>query len=178
MAEVKGKFIHITGSLMSLYPDALQQADNKLYAETGKRWNTVEMEGWYPCAAWGVFMDGYVHASPTKERALITLGKQIYPTIQRTAGLPASLKTPLDFIQFEAEGFLANHRGPSVKPRRFLTLEDRNIVVEATAPNYNSALYAGVYQGLLEIAGVKTGKVIQTKRQDQGHAVSEFHISW
>lgn len=81
----------------------------------------------------------------------------VYPTIKRTAGLPPSLKTPLDFLKFEAEGLLANHRGADVRPRKFMKAVDREVVVDAPAPDERSKLYEGVFLGILEITGVKTG---------------------
>jgi hypothetical protein len=178
MAQVKGKFITLTGSLMGLYKDALSTADQTLHQATGKHWNELDPEGWYDTKLFDLFMVTYGKASISGDTALVTLGRNVYPTIKKTAGLPPHLKTPLDFIKFEADGFLANHRGPDVKPRRILKEMDRDVLIEASAPGYQSKLYVGVYLGILELCGVKTGKVVQTKCQENGDPVSEFHITW
>ena len=56
--------------------------------------------------------------------------------------------------------------------------EDGHVIVQAPAPGYNSKLYEGVYLGILEMCGVKTGKVIQTQSQENGDPTSEFDITW
>ncbi len=92
--------------------------------------------------------------------------------------MPPNLKTPLDFIKFEAEGFLANHRGSDVRPRKITKAQDKDVIIEAPAPGYHSKLFVGVYLGILEMCGIKTGKVDQTKSQEKGDSTSEFHITW
>ncbi|MBN1591303.1 MAG: hypothetical protein JW888_17455 [Pirellulales bacterium] len=178
MAEVRGKFINLAGGLMSLYPEYLAVADRSLFLRIGKHWNELEPEGWYDTSLFELLMQAYAKASPTGEKALITLGRKVYPTIKKTVGLPDRLKTPLDFIKYEAEGFLANHRGPGVRPRRFIKVVDREVIVEAPAPGYSEKLYLGVFQGLLEMCGVKTGCVVQTKSREQGDSTAEFRITW
>jgi hypothetical protein len=178
LAEIKGRFITLTGTLMSLHPRQLDQADTLLIAKCGKHWNELDPEGWYDTSSWGVFMDAYAKASVAGERALVTLGRNIYPAIKKAGGLPQALKAPLDWIKYEAEGFLANHRGADVKPRKFIKAVDHDVVVEALAPGYNSRLYEGVFLGILEICEVTTGKVEQTRSQEKGDATSEFHIMW
>ncbi|MBL7990597.1 MAG: hypothetical protein JNN25_04090 [Candidatus Kapabacteria bacterium] len=123
MAEVKGKFIMLAGSLMTLYKDGLAEANKGLVAKTGKTFSELEPEGWYDTSLFNLFMETYARYSVSGDRAIVTLGRNVYPTIKKSAGLPPHLKTPLDFIKFEAEGFLANHRGSDVQheslsPRR------------------------------------------------------------
>jgi hypothetical protein len=178
LAEVKGRFITLTGTLMSLYPRQLDQADTLLMVKCGKHWNELDPEGWYDTSSWGVFMDAYAKASVSGDRALVTLGRKVYPTIQKAGGLPQALTTPLDLIRYEAQGFLADHRGADVKPRKFIKAVDHDVVVEASAPGYSSRLYEGVFLGILEICGVAAGKVEQTKSQEKGDPTSEFHITW
>lgn len=178
MADVKGKFITLAGSLMSLYKTQLAEADKIVFTKTGRHWNELEPEGWYDTRLFHFFMEAYAKASLSGEQALVTLGRNIYPTIQRTAGLPPHLKTPLDFIKFEAEGYLANHRGSDVIPRTFIKAVEGEVIVQAPAPGYNSKLYEGVFLGILEMCGVKTGKVVQTKSQEKGDSTSEFRITW
>jgi hypothetical protein len=163
---------------MSQYPRQLDQADTLLIAKCGKHWNELDPEAWYDTSSWGVFMDAYAKASVTGYRALVTLGRKVYPTIKQAGGLPPALKTPLDLIKYEAVGFLADHRGADVRPRKFIKAIDCDVVVEAPAPGYNSRLYEGVLLGILEICGMTSGKVEQTKSQEKGDPTSEFHIVW
>jgi hypothetical protein len=178
LAEVKGRFITLTGTLMSLFPRKLDQADTLLMAKCGKHWNELDPEGWYDTSSWDAFMDAYAKASVAGERALVALGRNIYPAIKQAGGLPRQLQAPLDCIRYEAEDFLASHRGTDVKPRKFIKAVEHDVVVEAPAPGYNSRLYEGVFLGILELCGATTGKVEQTKRQEKGDPTSEFHIVW
>jgi len=177
MAQVRGKFITLTGALMSLYPEELAQADRALFQKVKKHWHELEPEGWYDTSLIGLFMDAYVKASPSKEKALVTLGRKIYPTIKKTEHLP-TFSNPLEFLKYEAEGFLAGHRGNDVKPRHFLRAQQGDVLVEAFAPGYNSKVNEGVFLGILEMCGVNNPKVIQTKCQEKGDNTSEFHITW
>ena len=111
MAEVKGKFIMLAGSLMTLYKDGLAEANKGLMAKTGKTFAELDPEGWYDTSLFNLFMETYARYSVSGDRAIVTLGRNVYPTIKKSAGLPPHLKTPLDFIKFEADGFLANHAG-------------------------------------------------------------------
>ncbi len=178
MAQVKGKFITLIGSFMGGYLNARKEVDDLLFAETGKHYNEVEPEGWYDVKWNRLFLEAYVKASPSKEFAMITYGKSIYPILKRSNLLPTNLKTVLDFIKYEAEGFQTAHKGSDVKPRKFIKLTEGDVIVEAPAPGYNSKMYEGVYLGILEMLGVKTGKVVQTKSQEKGDITSEFHITW
>jgi len=178
LAEVKGRFITLTGTLMSPWRRQLDQADTLLMAKCGKRWNELDPEGWYDTSSCGVFMDAYAKASVAGDRALVTLGRNIYPAIKQAGGLPKTLQTPLDCIRYEAEGFLANHRGAGVTPRKFIKAVDHDVVVEAPAPGYSSRFYEGVFLGILELCGATTGRVEQTKSQEKGDPTSEFHIMW
>jgi len=81
MIEIRGKFITLVASLMRLYKDSFEKADSKLYAETGRHWNELEPECWYDIKHYTNFAYTYRDSSPSKDNALITLGKQIYPTI-------------------------------------------------------------------------------------------------
>ncbi len=172
-AEVKGKFITLAGHLMSLFKDGLSTADQELYSKTGRHFNELDPEGWYDTKIFNTFMETYARVSPLKEKAIVNLGRMVYPTIQKTVGLPKELKSPLDFILFEAEGFLDNHRGSDVVPRKFLKKEEKNVVVQAPAPGYNPKLFEGVFYGILEMNGIRNGKV---ELCDSG--TCEFRITW
>lgn len=177
MAQVKGKFITLTGALMSTYPEELAIADQALFKKIQKHWNELDPEGWYETSLFQLFMETYMKASPLKENALVNLGKKVYPTIKKTVGLP-HLPNPQDFLKYEAEGFLDNHRGSDIRPRRILHCNHGSFLVEAPAPGYHSKLYEGVFLGILEMCGITTGKVVQTKCQEKGDVTSEFHITW
>jgi len=174
MAEVKGKFISLAGSLMSFYKEPLKKADDELFRIVGKHWNELDPEGWYDTKLFNSFMENYASGSPSGEKAIITLGTMVYPTIQQTVGLPPDLETPLDFIIFEAKGFELNHRGSDVKPRKFIKKEDKHVIVQAPAPGYNQKLYEGVFLGILNMCGIKNGKVEMTK----GAPFFEYEIQW
>ena len=174
MAQVKGKFITLAGKLMLVYKDQLQKADDQLYKALGKHYNELDPEDWYDVKFFNLFMEEYANASVTGERAIITLGRHVYPTIKKTAGLPPEIKTPLDLILFEAKGYELNHKGADVKPRRFIKKQDRHVIVQAPAPGYNQKLYEGVFLGILELFGVKTGKVVMTKAAPE----FEYEITW
>lgn len=178
MAEIKGKFISLTLGLMSSYREAFSAAENLVYRETGKRPGALDPENWYPVKIFDEAMRIYAGASITGENALVTLGREVYPTIKRTSGLPERLRTPLDFILYEAEGFLANHRGEGVRPRVFIYAREGDVLVQAPAPGYNARLYQGVYLGILEMCRVTTGKVVQTRATARGDDTDEFHITW
>ncbi|KUO78785.1 MAG: hypothetical protein APF81_26385 [Desulfosporosinus sp. BRH_c37] len=171
MAEVKGKFITLAGSLMAFYETQLKRADEELFKGTGKHWDKLDPEGWFNAKHFNSFMQSYAEGSPTKDMAIVTLGKKVYPTIKASGGIPPNLKTPLELIKFEAEGFLANHRGTDVKPRKFLLIEDKHVILKTSAPGYNLKLNEGVYLGILEMCGIRTGKVVQQK-------ADEFDIRW
>lgn len=178
MAQVKGKFIMLAGRLMASHGEALRQANQELMRDTGKAWTDLDPEGWYDTRHFENFMQAYARVSDLREQAIVRIGRQVYPTIKNTSGLPPGLDTPLDFIRFEAEGFAANHRGEDVTPRHFVSVEDRHVVVDATAPGYSPLLFEGVYLGILEMCGVYTGRVVQTQAVHKGDATDRFDITW
>ncbi|MBC7921289.1 MAG: hypothetical protein H7Z75_09395 [Ferruginibacter sp.] len=172
MAEVKGISIMVCGDLMSPDQKHIQKANQYLQILTGKAsYKELHPSEWYDVRVYEYFMDTFAEASVTGEYALVILGKRIYPRLNKLGVLPKSLTTPLDFIQYEAQGFLDNHRGAGVVPRRFIKATAGEVIVHAPAPGYNSKLYEGIYLGILDVCGVKTGKVKIT-------AKDTFHISW
>ncbi len=174
MAEVKGKFITLAGYLMKLYENALHFCDNILYEKIGLHYNELDPEGWYDTKIFNGFMVNYAKASRTKDKAIITLGRKVYPTIEKTAGIPSHIQTPLDLIVYEAQGFMLNHRGADVVPRKFLKQTDGHVIVRAPAPGYSQKLYEGVYLGILEMRDIKNGTVEMTK----GAPHFEYEIKW
>jgi hypothetical protein len=171
MAEVKGKFITLGCSLMTVYPEAQTKANNYLKKETGRGWNELEQEGWYDTKIFNEVMELYAKSSLTGIKAIVTLGRKVYPTIKKSVGIPDNIKTPLDFIKFEAKGFLLNHKGDDVIPRKIIKSIDKEVIVQAPAPGYNEKLYEGVFLGILEMCGITTGKV-------ENIGKSTFKITW
>jgi predicted hydrocarbon binding protein len=177
MPGVKGRWFGLAASLMSLYKEQLDQAKNELHKKVGKTLAELDPEEMYDTKIFDIFMEAYAKGSPSKEKALITLGRNVYPTIKKIGGIPEHIKTPLDLIKFEALGFLENHT-KDVKPRKFIKAEEGNVIVEAPAPGYNCRLYEGVFFGILEMNNIKSGKVTQTKCVKNGESTCEFHIIW
>ncbi|MEW6351796.1 MAG: hypothetical protein AB1646_22335 [Thermodesulfobacteriota bacterium] len=180
MAEVKGKFISLACSLIQTKPDALQAAINAVQKMTGSDYRDLNPEGWYDTKVFdAVFSALEEHSSPILAWAAIkVIGLRVYPTIEATVGLPKHFKSPLDFVVFEAEGFLANHRGPDVIPRKFLKSEEGHVIVDAPSPGYNCALIEGVFEGILQMCGVRNGRVVQTKCKKKGDRTCVYDITW
>ncbi len=178
MTETKGKFLILIVVLMRPYRDEFRKADEFIFEKTGKHWNELESEDWYSTDISDQLMNLYMEASPNKEKALTTFGKQVYQTIKRTEGFPPGLKTPLDYIDFEARESVNNIRGPNIKPRKFLKKQEGHVIVQTEKDDQNCLLLEGVFLGILRIAGVNDGKVEQKKCIRNGDSVCEFHITW
>ncbi|MCB1177238.1 MAG: hypothetical protein KDK36_06625 [Leptospiraceae bacterium] len=180
MADVKGKFITLSCTLLETKPKAKEAALAKVKTLTGKNFDELDQEGWYNTSVLdAVFKSIEENSSSLLAHAAIKLiGQKVYPTIEKTAGLPKSFTNPIDFLQFEAEGFLQNHRGAEVVPRKFLKVEDKEVIVEALSPGYNPILIEGVFLGILEMCGIKTGRVIQTKSTLRGDDTCIYQITW
>ncbi|MEM7184651.1 MAG: hypothetical protein AAF518_27395 [Spirochaetota bacterium] len=180
MAEVKGKFITLSCSLLETKPKAKEAALAEVKARTGKEFNELEPEGWYDASVMqAVFQSIEANSSTLLAKAAIKLiGEKVYPTIEQTVGLPQDFKTPLDFLKFEAEGFKQNHRGSDVIQRTIIKAEEGSVVINAPSPGYSCILIEGVFSGILKMAGINTGKVIQTKCVKEGHDTCEYHITW
>ncbi len=178
MAEIKGKFITLTASLMSMYKDALNSADQQLFEDTGKHWNELDPEGWYDTRHYRNFISAYAAASPAKENALVTLGKLVYPTIKKTVGFPKGLNTPIDFLEFESQGYQDSLRGPGIRPRKFVKKQDGHVIIQTKMPEQDCKILEGVYMGIMKLAGVTRGKIYQEKCIKQGDDCCEYHILW
>ena len=177
-AEVRGNIINLTGILMNNYPEVQKMAGETLKKQSGRDWQTATFEDWFETKYWDLFIRTFAQASPGKEQALVGLGRKIYPMIKKTQGFPEGIDTPLKALQFEAQGFLLHHRGPDVKPRRFLKASEGDVVVDAQAPGYHCHVYEGVFLGILDLYGIKTAKVVQTECVRHGAAACQFHITW
>jgi hypothetical protein len=178
MNQIKGKFITLTAGLMSLYKDRLKEADAYLFSKTGKHWDELDPEGWYELEIYNRFLAIYSEASFAGERAMVTLGKSIYPAIKKRGGMPADLKTPISYIDFEARGFITNLRGPDIKPRKFVQKEEGSVIVQMDGRVRNCLVSEGVYQSILEMSGANDGHVEHKKCVKRGDETCEFHITW
>lgn len=180
MAEIKGKFITLACSLLQTKPEARAAALQAVKSMTGKEWSELDPEGWYDTRVLGAVFDAVeANTSPILAwAALKVIGQRVYPTIEATAGLPKDLRTPLDFVKFEAEGFKANHRGADVVQRKLIKAEPGSVVMEAPSPGYNCAFIEGVFDGILRMCTIMNGKVTQTKCVRKGHSTCEYHIQW
>ncbi len=180
MAEVKGKFITLACDLIKTKPEARQAAIEAVMRLTGKDPYELDPEGWYDTKVFdAVFTAIEANAPGIMGWASIkVIGQLVYPTIKTTVGLPPHLKTPLDFVKFEAEGFLQNHRGIDVIARRFIKAEDKDIVVAAPSPGYNCALIDGVYEGILHLCGIGDGSVRQIQCVKKGDPTCIYQIKW
>jgi predicted hydrocarbon binding protein len=180
MAEVKGKFITLACSLLETKPEVKAAALREIKDRTGLEWNELDPEGWYDTQVFeAVFNSIERGASDVMAWAAIkVIGQSVYPTIQRTVGLPQGLETPSDFVKFEAQGFLENHRGPDVQPRKVLEEGPNKVVMEAPSPGYNCALIEGVFEGILYMCNERKGRVRQTKCIKKGDETCEYTIEW
>ncbi len=159
MANIKGKFITLSGHLLGGNQEVIAKANNFLENEIGLTHLELDPEEFYDVKLFSEFLEICFNNNGMKENGYVILGKRVYPTIKRTTGLPPHLNSTLDFILFEAEGFLANHEGEGVVPRTFLKKENGLVEIVAKAPGYNSKLYEGVFLGILEMCGETNGKV-------------------
>ncbi len=180
MAEIKGRFITLACSLLETKPEAKAAALSSVKQMTGKEWNELDAEGWYDTEVLqSVFQAIMDHTSAVRGWAAIkVIGRKVYPTIQRTVGLPSHLSTPLDFLEFAAERFLESHRGDDVVPRKVIAADPGRVVVDAVSPGYSCALTEGVYEGILIMCNIRNGKVTQSRCVAKGDPTCEYVITW
>lgn len=180
MAQVKGKFITMACSLLEFKPAAKADAFQRVKDLTGQEWDQLDPEGWYDLEVYNaVFRTTEEHYGNVMAWAAIKImGRRVYPTIEKTVGLPDHLETPLDWIRWEGNSFLDDFRGPEVVPRKFIKTEPGHVVVEAVSPGYNCILIEGVYEGILDICGIKDYRVTQTRCVRRGDPVCEYDIQW
>ncbi|RJP34689.1 MAG: hypothetical protein C4536_02510 [Actinobacteria bacterium] len=178
MIEVKGKFITLAGSLMSLYPEQRDKADAVLFRRTGKHWNELDPDSFYDTDVYKVFLDAYCEGSITGEKALITLGLNYFPTIKKLGGIPDGIKDELDLIIFSTRSFADDHKGPGIRPIRVIKAEDGDVVLDIPDCGYDCRLGEGVYLGILGMYGIDGGRVEQERCIRKGSSTCEFHITW
>jgi hypothetical protein len=181
MTSVKGKFITLACSLLESKQDVKEKVIKKVQEMTGKNFKDLAPESWVDTKVLqAIFKTIEENTNALNARASIKLiGSKVYPTIEKTTGLPKEkIKTPLDFVKFEAQGFLMNHHGSDVKPRKIKEAVNGKVVVEATSPGYDCVFIEGVYLGILKMCNVSNESVIQGKCIKKGDPVCEYHISW
>lgn len=178
MVEVKGKFITLAAGFIKIYPKHFDKANRFIFQKTGLYQDKLDPEGWYDVRIYTYVMDCYVDASITNEKALVTLGRSIYPTIKKTVGFPPGLETPMDFIEFEAQAYLDNLRGPGIRPRKIIKPSDRHAVIRFRMDEQPCKIGEGVYQGILEMTGHPEGTVEHKKCIRDGEPECEFHVKW
>jgi hypothetical protein len=170
MAQVKGKFITLTGMLASSSAEVTQKIDHYLEEHTGLTHLELDPEEFYEVSLWNAVMNIYASTFADPRQAIISLGKRIYPTIKLTMGLPDHLKTPKDFILFEAQGFQMNH-SQDVEPRKIIQETENSVTIYAPAPGYDASLFIGVWLGILEMIGIFSGAVKETGK-------NTYTITW
>ncbi|MFC4246066.1 hypothetical protein ACFOZ7_03515 [Natribaculum luteum] len=178
MAEVKGKFITMVGEKMRQgTSDNLDDANAMLESHIGLTYDELDPEGWYDTELFGKFMKMYAEGSIAGREAIRIAGKQVYPTIKYTTGLPDHVTSVYDLILFEADGFEQNHRGSDVVPRNFLRKKEGDVIVEADAPGYDCKLFEGVYEGLFVLFD-ESGDVEHSECTKHGADRCKFRITW
>ena len=162
---------------MNLYKGAQAKADQVLFNKIGKHFDELESEGWYDGELLGLFLNAYIEASPSGKNALITMGKNIFPILKHTIGLP-DFNDPLEALEFESQTFLNDHKDDDVSkviPREIIKFEMGHVIIKAPAPakSYDILLFKGVFIGILNMLGIKTGKV---EIIDEKNSI--FEITW
>jgi hypothetical protein len=178
MPEVRGKFIELAGTLMTLYPGARQEADAVLEQRTGRHWDELDPDEWFDADIFAVFLDTYCGSSAAGDDALITLGKRIFPTKRKLGELPDEIGGALELLKFSTRSFTDDHRGPGIRPIRIVRAEEGDVVVDVPYPGYDCRVSNGVYLGILGMFGIKGGKVEQARCVSRGDRSCEFHITW
>ncbi len=180
MAEIRGKFITLACSFLNTRPQIKQEAEAAVQRLTGTAAAKLDPEEFYDTRV----LDSVFQVISAHEDELgawvakKVIGQEVYSTIKWTAGIPEHVTSPLDYVKFEAEGFLANHRGSDVTPRRIVSAENGHVVVEARSPGYDCTWIEGVYEGILRMNNIYDGKVTQTRCIKNGDATCEFDITW
>jgi hypothetical protein len=180
MAKIKGKFIRLACSLLELNPKAKREALHSVKRLTGVEWNQLTPEGWYDASVIEtVYQVIEKHYGTLMGWSTIkVIGRRIFPTIAETVGFPEHLHTPLDWLKWEGNSFLDDHKGKDVVPRKFTTTEPGHVVVEAISPGYTCILIEGVYEGILNMCNIKNYTVKQTRCVKRGDPVCEYDIRW
>lgn len=180
MAQIKAKFIQLACNFLSSSPETQRAAVAAVERNAGKPYKELDPEGYYDTSVLdAIFKEIDSHESEFMAQVRKkVIGQEVYSTIRFTVGIPEHIKTPLDHVKFEAEGFLLNHRGADVKPRRILLAEDRHVVIEAPSPGYDCTWIEGVFEGILRMTGQAGKAVKQTTCVKKGDRTCVFDIEW
>jgi uncharacterized protein (TIGR02265 family) len=180
MDKLKGRFINMAGLAMALYTDQRDKADELLKSEIGKSYKDLEPDGWYDLRIFIRFLEAYAAASATGQEAYVTAGRRVFSTAKGAGVLPASLSTPREFLEFEFELYLMSIEGPNIHPRKLLHVSDGEVRIEVRNPPYLAfdKLMEGVFLGAVQMSGVKSAKVEQTKCAQRGDDLCEYRITW
>jgi len=161
---------------MSLYKKQQKEADDQLFKKTGKYFKELDPDGFYDVEIFEAFIQKYTKASYTGEKALLTLGKRIPPHIKKTQGIPPDIDTALKLILFSAKQFAYDHQGLS--PIKIMRAKEGEVHLRLPNIGYNCLMIEGVYLGILNIFGIKTGKIDHKKCIKKGNSCCEFIITW
>jgi hypothetical protein len=180
MAMLKGKFITMACSLLELNPKAKLEVAQGIKDMTGMEWKDLPSEDWFEAEVEeSIFKVVEKHNSPVMAASIIkAMGRRVFPTISKTTGFPEDLKTPLDFLKWEGESFLRDHKGSDVVPRKFIKTDPGHVIVEAVSPGYNCIHIEGVFEGILKMCKINEFKVEQTRCVKNGDPVCEYDITW
>ena len=176
MPQVKGKFITMAGYLMAVYKEEQLKADEMLFLKIGKHFNELDAEGFYDVSIYDEFMRKYAEASITGEKAILTLGKNTFPLIKRTVGLPSHINSALDLIKFSAQQFVNDHKG--LPPITILKAERWNVILKLPKLGYDCLVVEGVYLGILEIFGIRNGRIAHNTCVKKGDPYCRLEINW
>ena len=178
MLEVRGKFIRLAGRLMTLYPEQRKKADAVLAARTGKHWDELDPAEWYEADLYKVFLDTYCESSVTGEKALLTLGRNVFPTKKKLGDLPDDITSALDLLVYSTRSFTEDHRGAGIRPVRIVKASEGEVILDIPDHGYDCRVDEGVYLGILGMFGIDNGVVEQVRCKKKGDSSCEFHIAW
>ena len=180
MAQLKGKFVQLACNFLSSSPQTQQAAMRAVQSAAGMPYDELDPEEFYDT----FIIDSVFKAIDDSESEMMArvrkkvIGQEVYSTIKYTVGIPEHIKTPLDHVKFEAEGFLLNHKGADVRPRRILSAEEGHVSIEAPAPGYDCTWIEGVFEGILRMTGHPGNVVKQSKCMKNGDNTCVYEIKW
>lgn len=175
--EIKGQFITTLCNLLETSPEVKVAAFEHVKQVTGKSYDKLDPQGWYPIrASTGILEMISKEYTPVLTRVRFkTMGSNVYPTMKAHGGIPADVNTPGKLMRFEAEGYMKSHRGAEVVPHKILKDAPNEFIVQVDLlPGTPSAMYEGVYLGILKMCGISSGIVRVTEKD--GHTL--FHVNW
>ena len=178
MPEVRGKFITLAGSLMTLYPEQREKADAVFFDAVGKHWKEVDPDSWYDAQLYKIFLETYCAGSVAGEGGLVNLGRYIFPTKQELGELPQDLDSALDLLVYSTKSFTDDHRGPGIRPVEIIKAEEGDVIFDIPDHGYDCRVDEGVYLGILGMFDIENGVVEQTKCKMRGDPSCVFHITW